>query len=61
MQGFRLDENGDVREIYMKLMLETVTENGEQEEITTTEEHFFSYDPKENKLVRLSEEGFDIP
>ena len=45
----------------MKLILETVTENGEQEEITTTEEHFFSYDPKENKLVRLSEEGFDIP
>ena len=61
MQGFRLDENGDVREIYMKLILETVTENGEQEEITTTEEQFFSYDPKENKLVRLSEEGFDIP
>lgn len=56
MQGFRIDENGKVTEIYMKLIMK-VTE-GEQ---TIEEEHFFSYFPDEEKLVRLAERGFDIP
>ena len=56
MQGFRIDESGKVTEIYMKLIMK-VTE-GEQ---TIEEEHFFSYFPDEEKLVRLSERGFDIP
>lgn len=56
MQGFRIDENGEVAEIYMKLSL--LTGEGEKE---TEEEHFFSYDLKEEILVSLSEKGFDIP
>lgn len=56
MQGFRIDENGKVTEIYMKLIMKV--EEGEQ---TIEEEHFFSYYPEEEKLVRLSERGFDIP
>lgn len=56
MQGFRIDESGKVTEIYMKLIMKVV--KGEQ---TIEEEHFFSYYPDEEKLVRLSERGFDIP
>lgn len=65
MQGFRIDENGNVAEIYMKLRLRTTSltenEDNEVEETENIEEHFFSYYPGEEKLVRLSEEGFDIP
>ena len=56
MQGFRLGEDGNVEEIYMKLILKTGTEEEE-----STEEHFFSYVPGTDTLVRLSEKGFDIP
>lgn len=65
MQGFRINENGETEEIYMKLTLRTVSttenEKSEEVEVEKTEEHFFSYYPKEEKLVRLSELGFDIP
>lgn len=61
MQGFRIDKNGEVREIYMKLALETVQTDAKGEEVTKTEEHFFSYFPQEEKLVRLSEQGIDVP
>lgn len=56
MQGFKLDEEGGVSEVYMKLEMGI---KGEEE--TKTEEHFFSYDPKEESLVKLSEKGFDVP
>lgn len=56
MQGFRIDENGKVTEIYMKLTMKV-----EEEGQTIEEEHFFSYFPDEEKLVPLSERGFDIP
>ena len=56
MQGFRIDESGKVTEIYMKLTMKV-----EEEDQTIEEEHFFSYSPDEEKLVRLSERGFDIP
>ena len=61
MQGFRIDKNGDVQEIYMKLVLETAQTDAEGEEVTKTEEHFFSYFLQEEKLVRLSERGIDVP
>lgn len=65
MQGFRIDENGETAEIYMKLRLRIVSVGedaaSEEEETETIEEHFFSYSPKEDRLVRLSERGFDIP
>ncbi len=56
MQGFELGENGEVKEIYMKLTL--VTEENEEEKI---EEHFYSYIPENDQLVSLSDKGFDIP
>lgn len=56
MQGFQIDENGNIKEIYMKLVLE-VTEGEEVIE----EEHFFSFVPEEDVLVKLSDRGFDIP
>ncbi len=56
MQGFRIDEGGNVEEIYMKLVF-SINENDEEIE----EEHFFSYFPKEEKLVKLYERGFKVP
>ena len=56
MQGFEIGENGEVKEIYMKLTL--VTEENDEEMI---EEHFFSYIPGSDQLVSLSEKGFDLP
>lgn len=56
MQGFELGENGEVKEIYMKLTLAT-EENGEEK----IEEHFYSYIPENDQLVSLSDKGFDIP
>ena len=40
----------------MKITLRTGEEDEEKEE-----EHFFSYNLKEDTLTRLSEKGFDIP
>lgn len=56
MQGFKLGEDGEVKEIYMKLTLVR-----EEEEEKIIEEHFFSYVPGTEELVPLSEKGFDIP
>ena len=56
MQGFELGENGEVKEIYMKLILAI-----EEEEEERIEEHFFSYIPEKDELVSLSEKGFDVP
>lgn len=56
MQGFKLGEGGEVREIYMKLTL--VKEVGEEK---ITEEHFYSYIPEKEELIPLSEKGFDVP
>lgn len=56
MQGFELGENGEVKEIYMKLTLAI-----EEEEEERIEEHFFSYIPEKDELVSLSEKGFDVP
>ena len=56
MQGFSLGEKGEVEDIYMKITLRTGEEDEEKEE-----EHFFSYNLKEDTLTRLSEKGFDIP
>ena len=55
MQGFRIDEDGAVKEIYMKLILGI--KKGEE---TTEEQHFFSYVLDEGKLVKLSERGFEV-
>lgn len=60
MQGFRIGESGEVEEIYMKLTLKTEEEKGEEIE-EHIEEHFFSYILREDRLVRLSEKGFDVP
>lgn len=56
MQGFVIDEEGRISEIYMKLTLEV-----EKNEDNKREEHFFSYIPGDEKLVKLSEKGFDVP
>ena len=56
MQGFKLDESGNVEEIYMKL---TMTIEEEEEDIT--EEHFFSYVLRDEKLIKLSDKGYDVP
>jgi hypothetical protein len=56
MQGFKIGEDGKVKEIYMKLTLEI-----EDEEEDIFEEHFFSYILDSEELVSLSEKGFDIP
>ena len=56
MQGFFMDEEGNIQEIYMKLTLRT----GEGEE-EKEEEHFFSYFIHEDRLVPLSERGYDVP
>ena len=56
MQGFKIGEDGKVKEIYMKLTLEI-----EDEEEDILEEHFFSYILDSEELVSLSEKGFDIP
>lgn len=56
MQGFKIGEDGKVKEIYMKLTLEI-----EEEEEDIPEEHFFSYILDSEELVSLSEKGFDIP
>lgn len=56
MQGFIINEKGNVSEIFMKLT--SRVENGETE---TEEEHFFSYVLEEDKLVSLFERGFDVP
>ena len=56
MQGFKIGEDGKVEEIYMKL---TLVIEEEQEEIV--EEHFFSYVLKDEKLVKLSDRGYDVP
>lgn len=56
MQGFELGEDGEVREIYMKLTV--IIEEEEEERI---EEHFFSYIPDKDELISLSEKGFDVP
>ena len=56
MQGFRIGENGNVSEMYMKLNLE-VEQDGEK----AGEERFFSYMPEEDRLVPLSERGFNVP
>ena len=59
MQGFLIDEEGRIREVYMKLTLEV--ENKEENRQTKQEEHFFSYVLADEKIVRLSEKGFDVP
>ena len=56
MQGFRIDEEGKVKEIYMKLIMEIKKENE-----TVEEEHFFSYIPEEEKLEKLSLRGYEVP
>lgn len=56
MQGFRIDGEGTVREVYMKLLMEI-----REEEETLYEEHFFSYDLEGGSLVKLSEKGYDVP
>ena len=56
MQGFRIDEEGKVKEIYMKLVMEIKKEND-----VTEEEHFFSYIPEEEKLEKLSLKGYEVP
>ena len=56
MRGFKLDESGNVEEIYMKL---TMTIEEEEEDIT--EEHFFSYVLRDEKLIKLSDKGYDLP
>ena len=56
MQGFNINEEGRVSEIFMKLT--SRVEDGETE---TEEEHFFSYVLDEEKLVSLYEKGFDVP
>lgn len=55
MQGFKLGEDGEVKEIYMKLTLSI------EEEEERIEEHFFSYIPEKEELISLSEKGFDVP
>ena len=55
-QGFKLDESGNVEEIYMKLTM-TI----EEEEDDITEEHFFSYVLRDEKLIKLSDKGYDVP
>ncbi|MDO5131766.1 MAG: hypothetical protein Q4D81_02150 [Eubacteriales bacterium] len=56
MQGFRIDENGEVVEIYMKLTTEV-----REDEDPRDEEHFFAYVLSEEKLEKLSERGFNVP
>ena len=56
MQGFELGEDGEVKEIYMKLTLSI-----EEEDEERIEEHFFSYIPEKEELISLSEKGFDVP
>ena len=56
MQGFRIDETGIVREIYMKLLIRI--EEGEEQ---VEEEHYFSFIPEEDRIVNLSERGIDVP
>lgn len=56
MQGFFMDEEGSIQEIYMKLIM--LTGEGEEEK---EEEHFYSYIIQEDRLIPLSERGYDIP
>lgn len=56
MQGFRIDEEGNVKEIYMKLIMGI-----KKETEMTEEEHFFSYIPEEEKLEKLSLKGYEVP
>lgn len=56
MQGFKLGEDGEVEEIYMKLTLVR-----EEDEEKITEEHFYSYIPDKEELIPLSGQGFDVP
>ena len=56
MQGFRIDEEGNVKEIYMKLIMGI-----KKETEMTEEEHFFSYIPEEEKLEKLSLRGYEVP
>ena len=56
MQGFQIDETGIVREIYMKLLIRK--EEGKE---PVEEEHFFTFIPEEDRIMPLSEKGFDVP
>lgn len=56
MQGFCINESGEVEEIYMKLTLGV-----ERQDEETFEEHFYSYHVKEEALERLCDKGFDVP
>lgn len=56
MQGFKIGDQGQVEEIYMK-----VTTMIEEEEEEIIEEHFFSYVLEEDRLIKLSDLGFDVP
>lgn len=53
MQGFYLDPEGNVDQIYMKLLID----QGDEE----PEEHFYAYDLSKQTLTSLSEEGYDLP
>lgn len=54
MQGFVMDSNGNVTEVYMKL---TVL----MEEDEEPEQHFFIYNDEEETLKPVKEEGYDMP
>lgn len=60
MQGFRLDEKGQVAQIFMKLTLK-VTEGEEDNLQEHTEEHYFSWVPGEDKLESMSGGEFAVP
>lgn len=53
MQGFYLDPEGNVAQIYMKLLID----KGDEE----PEEHFYAYDPDQQTLTPLSEKGYELP